>query len=123
MKLVIGERKSVNSLTFILLIMMAYYGPNADLLANVKLSIWQFQKPISDIEAYIFKVSLFLAVDILSFIINGVLLWHYCKINLLETLKKLQKDFWFVFAIAEAYLMMEVKISRNLSTMCIDMIG
>ena len=58
---------------------------------NVKLSIWQFPKPISEIKTYIFKVSLLLVVDILSFIINGVLLWHYCKINLLETLKKLQQ--------------------------------
>ena len=107
-ELVITERESVSSLTFIVLTIMAFYGPNADLLGNIKLTIWHFQNPILDIDTYIFNVLLLFGVEILSFIANGLLLWYFCKINLLVTLKKLQKEFWFVFAIAEAFLMMEV---------------
>ena len=87
---------------------MAYFGPNAELLGNIKLRLWHYQKPIPDINAFVMNVSLFLIVDILSFVINGCLLWHFCKVNVIKLLQKLQKDFWIVFGIAEAFLLMEV---------------
>ena len=104
----INERKSINALTYMIIVIMAYYGPNAELLGNIKLSIWQFQKPISDIQAYLFNVSLLLIVDIFSFAINGAILWQFCQINVVKILKKLQHELWMVFAIAEGFLLMEV---------------
>ena len=87
---------------------MAFFGPNAELLGNIKLSIWQFQKPISDIQAYLFNISLLLIVDIFSFAISGAVLWHFCQINVAKILKKIQHELWMVFAIAEGFLLMEV---------------
>ena len=114
MKLVLGERKSLNVLTYLVLIFMAYYGPNAELFGNIQLSIWQFQRPIKDIEAYLFKLILLLCVDLLSVVVNAGMLWYFCKINLLKLLLKLQKLFWYVFAIAEAFIVIEVIFLRNL---------
>ena len=94
MKLVICEKQSLHVITYMTLIVMAYYGPNAEILGNIKLNIWQFNRPIADI----------------SLIINGILLWQFCKINILKILKKLQQKYWFIFAIAEAYVMMEVNL-------------
>ena len=37
MELVLGERESINHLSYLLLIIMAFFGPNADLLGNIKL--------------------------------------------------------------------------------------
>ena len=108
MKLVLSERKSVNTLTYMALVAMAYFGPNAQLMGNIQLVIWQFQRPITDIQAYLFKVSLLMVVDIFSLFLNGVLLWHFCKINMVKVMKKLQGEFWFPFAIAEAFLLMAV---------------
>ena len=108
MKLVLSERKSVNTLTYLICIVMAYYGPNAEILGNIKLSIWQFDRPIADIEAYISKVSILLAVDLLSLVVSGIILRMICGINVLKTLRKLQKQYWQFFAIAEGYLLMEV---------------
>ena len=87
---------------------MAFYGPNAEILGNIKLSIWQFQNPITDINAYLFNIGLWLFVDFFSVIMNGVLLWHFCKINIMWILNKLQHNYWLLFAIAEAYSLMEV---------------
>ena len=56
MKLVISERQSLHALTYMSLIIMAYFGPNAEFLGNIKLKIWQYQNPIADIEAYIYRV-------------------------------------------------------------------
>ena len=117
MKLVIGERKALNVLTYLVLILMAYFGPNAKLLGNIQLSIWQFQRPIQDIEAYVFKITLLLGVDLLSVIVNAGMLWYFCNINMLKLLMKLQKAFWYVFAIAEAFIVMEVICTlKNLFT-------
>ena len=113
MKLVIGERKSLNVLIYLVLIPMAYFGPNAELLGNIRLSIWQFQRPIEDIEAYLFRVTLLLGADLLSVVINAGMLWYFCKINLLTMLKKLQKSFWHVFAIADAFIITEVNLYDN----------
>ena len=108
MHLILNERKSFMSLTYIAVILMAYFGPNAKILGNIQLAIWQFQQPIDDIQTYVMNISLLLAADFLSFIINEVLLWYYCSINLLEVLQKMQSKFWITFAIAETFLLMEV---------------
>ena len=108
MGLVLGERKSINTLSYLLLIIMAFFGPNAELLGNIKLQIWQFQRPIQDINAYIFRVSLLMFVDLLSLVINGILIWRICQVSIFRIFKKLQKSFWYLFAVAEAYVVLEV---------------
>ena len=97
-------------MTYIIIVLMSYFGPNAKLLGNIQLDIWQYQNPILDIDDFVWNVSLLALVDIASFIINGILLWWICKINILKTLKNLQKEFWPAFAITEGFLLMEVKI-------------
>ena len=88
---------------------MAYFGPNANILGNIQLAIWQFQLPISNIESYIFNISILMIFDVCSLVLNGTLLWVFCNINVLKILKILQQNYWILFAIAEAYLFMEVK--------------
>ena len=106
--LVLSERKSFMTMTYIVLIMIAYFGPNAQHLGNIQLEIWHFEKSIKDIYLYAKKVSLLLAVDFLSFIINGILLAYFSGINLLKVMKTLQQEFWIAFAITEGFLLMEV---------------
>ena len=88
---------------------MAYFGPNAKILGNIQLAIWQFQIPISNIESYIFNISILMIFDVCSLVLNGTLLWVFCNINVLKILKILQQNYWILFAIAEGYLFMEVK--------------
>ena len=47
--LVLSERKSFMTMTYIVLIMIAYFGPNAKHLGNIQLEIWHFDKSIEDI--------------------------------------------------------------------------
>ena len=91
---------------------MAYFGPNAKLLGNIKLEIWHFETPIVDIQAYLTNVFVLTAVDLVSLVITGIVLWHYCKINVKEILRHLQKKYWHFFAIAEGYLIMEVSTEQ-----------
>ena len=100
-------------LTYIALTLMSYFGPNAKLLGNIQLEIWQYQSMIKDIEGFVLRVGLLQIVDTLSFFINGILFWYLCGINLLRIMNKLQQRFWMVFAIAEALFSMMVGNQMN----------
>ena len=100
--------ETIIPLTYILMTLMAFYGPNAEILGNIKLAIWHYQTPIEDIETFISNVGLLLVIDFLSFIINGTLLWKFCKINVPKVLQELQNDFWFYMAIIEIVMFVEV---------------
>ena len=80
------------AVTYLALIMMAYFGPNAKLLGNIQLEIWHFEKSIEDIYLYAQNVSILLAVDILSFVINGVLLDYFSGINVLMVVKNYSRN-------------------------------
>ena len=108
MMLVLGERECINTLSYLILVIMAYYGPNAEIMGNIKGQFWQFQQPIEDMEAYASNVLILFGVEILTLVINGALLWHFCKINILKTLKKLQHGLWLQFAMVETFHLMEV---------------
>ena len=108
-KLIVTERsESIVPLIYALCFLMAFYGPNADNFGNIKLSLWQYQA-ISDPKEYVLNICLLGSVDSLSFVFNGVLLWATCQINVLETLKNLQKDYWLLFAIQISHSLIQVR--------------
>ena len=123
MALVLAERKSINTLSYLLLIIMAFFGPNAELLGNIKLQIWQFQRPIQEINAYVMRVSLLMLVDLFSLFVNGILIWRICQVNAFRVFQKLQKSFWYLFAVAEAYVILEVSIQSILFSSSFNYLG
>ena len=90
------------------MMLMAYYGPNDDILGNVKLNVWHFQAPIDDINTFVKTLSFLFAIDFLSFIINAILLWKTCKINVMAVLQNLQKKYGYLMFVSETYLLFEV---------------
>ena len=109
-QLVLTERvEAVVALLFLSTFLMAYYGPNAELIGNVKLTIWQYEA-VTDMNELLKNIFLFFAIDFSSAIVNGLLLWTTCKINCLETLKKMQKEFWCILGFQEAYAFLSVNM-------------
>ena len=108
-KLVMSERKSFMPATLAIITLMAYLGPNAEILGGMKYKLWHFQGTIPDIQEYCLKVSLLLVADLASFVLNAIILWLYCRINILDSLKDLQKTFWIVFMFIENLHMLEVR--------------
>ena len=86
---------------------MAYYGPNAEILGSVKLDLWHF-KPILDIDKYMTNLFMLFSVDFMSFIINGIMLWTTCNINIFKIFQKIQSEFWLIMAVQQAYSLSEV---------------
>ena len=96
-------------LTWILCFFMAYYGPNSEILGNVRFQGWQYTA-VSDIVSYIKNLSILFGIDFLSLVISWIMLWYFCNINIIRALGKLQKDYWMIMAIQHTFLFVEVKI-------------
>ena len=106
-----GERvETLTSLTYMAVFAMSYYGPNASIMGTIKLSIFQY-KAVSDLGALMQTLAFFWFVGFCSFLLNGMLLYCTCKINVLTVMKGLHKDFWFYFMVTEATLLLNVSFS------------
>ena len=88
---------------------MAYNGPNGELIGNVKLTLWQYQA-VKDFNKHLEKVFFLFAIDSIGLVVNGLLLWTTCKLNILKTLKNIQKEFWHIMGVQETSLFATVRI-------------
>ena len=109
MELVLTERtEAVIPFVYMITLLMAFYGPNAEILGSIKLEIWHYQTMIDDIEATLFNIGLLWIADLLSLVGTTILMWKFCDTNVFKVLLKLQKKFWFQMAVCEGLLMVEV---------------
>ena len=100
-ELVLNEKlEAIIPLGYCLCYLMAYYGPNQNYLGNIA---------ESDAEKTMKMTGLLFLIDISSLIVSAILLWAFCKINLLKVYLKSQKELWLIMASQEAYLLYEVK--------------
>ena len=100
--------------TFLIMMVMAFYGVNAQIMGNVKLSIWHNTAPILNIDAFLFRLSLLIAIDCTGFAINGFLINYFCGVNVLRVLKNIQKKFWLLTLVMEGFMLIEVSIKNEL---------
>lgn len=74
---------------------LSYYGPNAEILGNVKADMWQYNR-VDDIKNPLTKLGLFLLFDIMRIIAAAGFLWTSCKINFLYEYCRLMGFYWKV---------------------------
>ena len=107
-ELTLTERvETLVPLIYMLCFAIAYYGPNAEIMGNVKLTIWHF-KSVLDIENYMTNLFMLFSVDFISLILNWIILKTTCNINMFQTFQKLQSEFWLIIAVQQAYSTSEV---------------
>ena len=98
-ELVISEMvEVVIPLTYLLTFIVAYYGPNAELIGNVRNGYWQYTKT-EDVGHTIEYVFMFFLVDVCSLIISATLLWYFCRINFYRAYSEILKEFGIAFTI------------------------
>ena len=107
--LILTERiETIIPMAYLALMLMAYYGPNAEILGSVKLTIWHFRSSITDSSEFVTNLSLLLVIDGSSLVINGILLWKFCNTNVLKVMQNQQKLFGYYMLVVEGYLLSEV---------------
>jgi hypothetical protein len=62
---------------------VAFYGPNYGVLGNIGNEYWQFEK-VDSLFQKLSNISIFFIIDALRGILFGLVLWYFCKLNLLD---------------------------------------
>ena len=98
LKLVLAELcEGLVPLAYALSFAMAYYGPNAELLGNVRARQWTYR--IKDI-TWTFKVMIGLfSIDIVCLVLNASIIWIYCNMNLFKETSSVMKKYWYILAV------------------------
>ena len=95
-KLILTEMMEVIiPFTYIVTIVIAYHGPNAEILGNIGNDYWQYSS-IDDLGQLILSVLLMAIVDFFSALIIGYWLWKVCSIDFLRESCCLIGDIWEV---------------------------
>ena len=72
---------------------LSYYGPNAEILGNVKAERWQYNR-VDDIKTPLTKLGLFLLFDIIRITAAAGFLWISCKIDIFYEFCRLMGYYW-----------------------------
>ena len=64
--------------------LIAYYGPNAEILGNIGNDYWHYEK-VTNIYEKLSKIALFFGVDLVRGIIFSLVLWFWCGLNTYRT--------------------------------------
>jgi hypothetical protein len=100
-------------LAYLLTVLVAYYGPNAGILGNIRNNLWQY-KAIVDIEKLVLAVLLMFVIDLCSAIIAGIALWKICSVHILREACKVMDDYWIIIAINLANYLNYVRLNLYL---------
>ena len=86
---------------------LGYYGPNADNLVDVRADIWSSIQ-IKNIWDSSSTLLWFFSCDLGSTVLTGIILWSFCKINILQAFATLDKEFYLVFHFVPAFWILGV---------------
>ena len=114
-------------LCYLLCLLIAYYGPNSDVIGNIRNSYWQYTA-IQDINHAIQYLCTFFIVDFLGLLLCFYLLWRTCGINLYKVCAALIDEFRVSFAISlgmffNGYFCLNMISSANDLTLSFDWIN
>ena len=70
-----------------------WHGTNSAILGNVGAEMWEWQK-ISSLVGLLTALSRMFVMDMIAFIMNGLILWKFCSVNNLKELSRLMKKYW-----------------------------
>ena len=111
-ELALNERiEFVVPLLYFISFFTAYYGPNAELIGSIKNTLWHFTI-VADVKKAASNMAILFGIDVCSAILCSLLLWCFCKISLFRAYTTIQKEFWLIMAVQEAYLLVEVIINE-----------
>ena len=107
-ELILNETVEVMApIAFIGSYLIAFYGPNYQILGNVGCSYWTF-KATKDLKALLNTVLIMTLIDSGSALISGFLLWKFCRINIFWEYCKLIKKYWLIMALTGAVYLTKV---------------
>ena len=108
-------------ITYVVTVLIAYYGPNADVLGNIRNDYWQYES-IDNVGSVVLAVLLMFAIDLSSAVLSGIALWKLCSINFLYKTSEVLTAYWEVIAVNLANYLNYVSIIQSHNFMIIKKI-
>lgn len=96
-------------LSFLLVINVAFYGPNAEIFGNIGNSYWTYVA-IEDIGQTTSIMGVFFLVDFCSTLVSAVILWRTCQIMLWTAFLESQKEFGKFYCVILGHFLVTVSI-------------
>ena len=97
-------------LAYAISFVLAYYGPNSEILGNVGNDCWQYEK-VTNVGTFFTSLCQMFFLDLMSGIIGGILLWKFCSINALQEGCRMLNSYWAMVAIKFAQRMTMVSLN------------
>jgi hypothetical protein len=94
-------------LAFVIVFVVAYYGPNSRIFGGVGVTIWQFVA-IEDIKETMGIFVAFFFIDFCSGVVSSIILWVFCKFNLFKAIIVLQKEWGVVICVVLGFFVITV---------------
>ena len=94
-------------IAYCICLLMAYFGPNAELLGNIKNGSWNYNA-IEDIGDACYWLILLFIVDLGSLLVCIFLLKVHCDMNILKMFLQVQQQIGPFLALYQAYMVTEV---------------
>ena len=83
----------ITPLVYAITFLIAYYGPNATILGNIRNSDFAY-KEVEDVKSFIAELIIMFLVDFVSLIISGIMFWKMASINFLQEGYKMMMLYW-----------------------------
>ena len=93
---------------------MAYYGPNAKLIGNVKNGNWQY-KAVDDANwTFLVMLGLF-ALDLVSLSLNAGIIWIFCHFDVLKEFCIVLQKYWWIMALMLAHVIQQYYFGNDVN--------
>ena len=97
-------------ISYACVLLLSYYGPNAEIMGNIKNSSWQYAA-IEDISDTLFWLVVMFLVDSISTATSLFLLWMFCNVNILKMYSQILNHMGYLLAVQTAYYVTEVSFA------------
>ena len=107
-------------LSYALSFSMAYYGPNAELIGNIKNGYWQFKAVDDESWTFLIMLGLF-TTDLVCLVVNAIIIWNSSNVNILREFCFTLKKNWYIMALVIAndnyfrFLLNDVNLALDLT--------
>ena len=98
-------------LVYLSTFVIAYYGPNANILGNIRNGYWQYIA-VKDVEKLIANVFKMFLIDLCSILIGGIFLWKFCRVNLMLECCRTMDSYWKIISIYVGTETAKVKLNQ-----------
>ena len=86
-------------IVYALMVVLAYFGPNATILGNVGCEIWKWRK-IDSLTKFLTALFRMFSIDLLALVLNSLLLLKYSSVNVMKQLCIDVKIYWPFISVA-----------------------